>query len=260
MAPAPPAEPLLAAASGSGADSVVSGSCALVASSAGAASSAWAASSGGAGSGSAVSSGGAVSRARAVSSAGASAAGASVAGAPPPSASLGSPITASTAPTSTVSSSCALISSSTPEVGEGISVSTLSVDTSRSGSSASTVSPTCLSHRLTVPSVTLSPSAGRVTEVDMAAEDSFYRASARLVLVSLVVARWTRSGISCAGGPQPSDRTSPRSHCGCWSCQVDFRRLRAASSASVSRVRAAACRPRPGGLRQAPHPASGVHG
>jgi hypothetical protein len=30
-----------------------------------------------------------------------------------------------------------------------------------------------LSHRLTVPSVTLSPRAGRVTEVDMAAADSF---------------------------------------------------------------------------------------
>ena len=86
---------------------------------------------------------------------------------PPPSASLGSPITASTAPTSTVSSSAALISSSTPEVGDGISVSTLSVETSSSGSSASTWSPTCLSHRLTVPSVTLSPRAGRVTDVDM---------------------------------------------------------------------------------------------
>ena len=38
---------------------------------------------------------------------------------------------------------------------------------SSNGSSASTVSPTCLSHRVTVPSVTLSPRAGRVTEVDM---------------------------------------------------------------------------------------------
>ena len=86
---------------------------------------------------------------------------------PAASCSLASPITASTAPTSTVSSSWALISSSTPAVGDGISVSTLSVETSSNGSSASTVSPTCLSHRLTVPSVTLSPSAGRVTEVDM---------------------------------------------------------------------------------------------
>ena len=48
-------------------------------------------------------------------------------------------------------------------------MSTLSVDTSSSGSSASTESPTALSHRLTVPSVTLSPRAGRVTSVPLAA-------------------------------------------------------------------------------------------
>jgi hypothetical protein len=47
-----------------------------------------------------------------------------------------------------------------PPTGEGISVSTLSVDTSSSGSSTSTDSPSRLSHRVTVPSVTLSPSAG----------------------------------------------------------------------------------------------------
>jgi hypothetical protein len=41
--------------------------------------------------------------------------------------------------------------------GEGISVSTLSVETSSSGSSTATVSPTCLSQRVTVPSVTDSP-------------------------------------------------------------------------------------------------------
>ena len=82
-------------------------------------------------------------------------------------------MTASTAPTSTESSSCARISSSTPAAGEGISVSTLSVDTSSSGSSAATVSPTCLSQRVTVPSVTLSPRAGRVTSVDIVFWDSF---------------------------------------------------------------------------------------
>ena len=80
-----------------------------------------------------------------------------------------SPTTASTAPTSTVSSSCTRISSRVPATGEGISVSTLSVETSSSGSSASTESPTSLSHRLTVPSVTLSPRAGRVTSVPLAA-------------------------------------------------------------------------------------------
>jgi hypothetical protein len=52
----------------------------------------------------------------------------------------------------------------TPEVGEGISVSTLSVETSSSASSASTRSPSFFSHRVTVPSETLSPRRGMVTE------------------------------------------------------------------------------------------------
>src|SRR5690554_1798780 len=51
-----------------------------------------------------------------------------------------------------------------PAIGEGTSVSTLSVDTSSSGSSTSTRSPTFFSQRVTVPSVTLSPSAGRLTD------------------------------------------------------------------------------------------------
>ncbi len=76
-------------------------------------------------------------------------------------------MTASSAPTSTVSSSATLMEDSTPAAGEGISVSTLSVDTSSSGSSASTRSPSAFSQRVTVPSVTLSPSAGRVTETAM---------------------------------------------------------------------------------------------
>ena len=74
-------------------------------------------------------------------------------------------MTASSAPTSTVSSSSTLISCSVPATGEGISVSTLSVETSSSGSSTATSSPTCLSQRVTVPSVTDSPSAGSVTDV-----------------------------------------------------------------------------------------------
>ena len=69
-------------------------------------------------------------------------------------------MTASSAPTATVSSSPTTILVSTPEAGDGISVSTLSVETSSSGSSALTWSPSCLSHRVTVPSLTLSPSAG----------------------------------------------------------------------------------------------------
>src|SRR5262245_42322799 len=54
-----------------------------------------------------------------------------------------------------------------PATGEGISVSTLSVETSSSGSSTSTRSPTFFSQRVTVPSVTDSPRAGMVTRSDM---------------------------------------------------------------------------------------------
>ncbi len=78
-----------------------------------------------------------------------------------------SPITPSSAPTAAVSSSPTTIFSSTPPYGEGISVSTLSVDTSSKGSSTSTSSPTAFSQRVTVPSVTLSPRAGIWTEWDM---------------------------------------------------------------------------------------------
>ncbi len=63
-----------------------------------------------------------------------------------------------------VSSSRATIRWTVPATGEGTSVSTLSVEISSSGSSTSTLSPSCLSHRVTVPSVTLSPSSGNVTE------------------------------------------------------------------------------------------------
>ena len=89
----------------------------------------------------------------------ASSAGASLAGV-----SSASPIIAMTPPTSTVSSSSALISRMTPATGEGISVSTLSVETSSNGSSTSTVSPTDFNHWVIVPSVTDSPSSGISTE------------------------------------------------------------------------------------------------
>ena len=72
-------------------------------------------------------------------------------------------MTPRTEPTSTVSSSPTAIDSSVPDAGAGISVSTLSVEISSSGSSAETVSPTCLSQRVTVPSLTLSPNWGIVT-------------------------------------------------------------------------------------------------
>ena len=48
----------------------------------------------------------------------------------------------------------------TPETGEGISVSTLSVEISNSGSSRSTLSPLFLSQRVKVPSVMLSAHLG----------------------------------------------------------------------------------------------------
>ena len=73
-----------------------------------------------------------------------------------------SPIRVSGVPTGTVSPACTRISSSTPSYGLGISESTLSVDTSNSGSSNSTVSPACFSQEPMVPSVTVSPSFGIV--------------------------------------------------------------------------------------------------
>ena len=116
-----------------------------------------------------------------------------------------SPTTASTAPTSTVASSSALISSRVPATGEGISVSTLSVETSSSGSSTATVSPTFLSQRVTVPSVTDSPRAGRVTSEAM--EGSFARVVCGAGL--RVVVRSARAG-ACRrvrGAPRPGPRS-----------------------------------------------------
>ena len=94
--------------------------------------------------------------------AGAAAAGAAGAAAPEP-----SPIIARAAPTSTSSSSGTRICSTTPATGEGTSVSTLSVETSTRGASTSMVSPTSTSQRVTVPSVTDSPSAGSTTVWDI---------------------------------------------------------------------------------------------
>ena len=86
------------------------------------------------------------------------------------------PTTAITVPTGTVSPSLALISVTVPATGDGTSVSTLSVETSNNGSSAATVSPTFLNHRVIVPSVTVSPSCGRVMSamVLQSGYDEFY--------------------------------------------------------------------------------------
>ena len=62
-----------------------------------------------------------------------------------------------TDPTGTTASCAVLISKRIPATGDGISVSTLSVETSTIASSTFTESPTFFNQRVTVPSVTDSP-------------------------------------------------------------------------------------------------------
>ena len=71
-------------------------------------------------------------------------------------------MTARRAPTGTVVSTGTSMLTRVPATGDGISVSTLSVETSSNASSTATLSPTFFSQRVTVPSLTLSPSAGIV--------------------------------------------------------------------------------------------------
>ena len=104
-----------------------------------------------------------------------------------------SEMTASAPPTRTTASSPAMISVSTPLTGEGISVSTLSVETSSNGSSAVTVSPTAFSQRVTVPSVTLSPSWGIDTVV----------ATVPLLLLLVVLRLSVKRGHGAACQPTP---------------------------------------------------------
>jgi hypothetical protein len=82
-------------------------------------------------------------------------------------ASASPPIVATAAPTATVSPSAARIDVRTPAAGEGTSESTLSVEISKSGSSRATESPTALNQRVTMPSVTDSPSAGSRTSANV---------------------------------------------------------------------------------------------
>ncbi len=65
----------------------------------------------------------------------------------------------------TVVPSCTRISPSVPADGDGISVSTLSVEISNSGSSRSTCSPAFFSQRVNVPSTMLSPIWGMTTSI-----------------------------------------------------------------------------------------------
>ncbi len=73
------------------------------------------------------------------------------------------PICASFVPTATVSPSWTRICVTVPEAGLGTSVSTLSVEISSSGSSASICSPSRLSHFVIVPSETETPICGMTT-------------------------------------------------------------------------------------------------
>jgi len=66
-------------------------------------------------------------------------------------------------PTGTVSPSAAVTSTRVPDAGAGTSMSTLSVVTSTRVSPSLTGSPACLTQLTTVPSVTDSPIAGRVS-------------------------------------------------------------------------------------------------
>ncbi|CAB4994257.1 unannotated protein [freshwater metagenome] len=100
-----------------------------------------------------------------VGATGAAATGAGVGGVAATGAEPERPISPRRAPTATVVSTATSIARSVPATGEGISVSTLSVETSRRASSTAMESPTFLSQRVTVPSLTDSPSAGIVMTV-----------------------------------------------------------------------------------------------
>ena len=81
----------------------------------------------------------------------------------------------------------------TPDAGDGISVSTLSVETSRRASSTVTLSPTCFNQRVTVPSVTDSPSAGIVTMVPLPAGETGAAATGE-------TGETGETGATCTGG------------------------------------------------------------
>src|SRR5258706_14785619 len=87
-------------------------------------------------------------------------------------------ITARTVPTGTVVPDSTRIALSTPLAMAGISVVTLSVSTSKSGSSALMLSPTFLYQLATVPSVTVSPSWGMITSISSVSVSS--RRAARI--------------------------------------------------------------------------------
>src|SRR5690606_36557318 len=115
----------------------------------------------------------------------------------PAAASPATSTTASTVPTGTVSPAWTRIFVSVPLPGEGISIETLSVSTSRRISSASTRSPTCLCQFVTVPSVTVSPSCGINTSI------GFYRSGCVLVAHLADLPADARQSKTAAGAPHP---------------------------------------------------------
>ncbi len=88
---------------------------------------------------------------------------------PPAPASPPSSISINAVPTGTVAPSSTRIFETVPATGDGTSVSTLSVEISKSGSSRSTWSPSFLSHFRIVPSTMVSPSWGIWIDVMRAA-------------------------------------------------------------------------------------------
>src|SRR3954465_2563174 len=77
----------------------------------------------------------------------------------------------STVPTSTVTPPSTASDPPRPAAGDGTSVSTLSVEISTIGSSASTQSPTRFFHSTTVPSATETPICGIVTSTALVSEE-----------------------------------------------------------------------------------------
>ena len=114
-------------------------------------------------------------------------------------------MTATTVPTETVWSSSTRISARKPAAGDGTSESTLSVETSSRGSSASTASPTDFSHVVTVPSVTDSPRAGMRTSVPEAGAEAMGDAGAGATGASATGAGAVGASATGAGAEVASD-------------------------------------------------------
>src|SRR3954454_18124584 len=108
-------------------------------------------------------------------------------------------ISASTAPTSTVSPSSAWTLTTVPAAGAGTSASTLSVEISTRTSSRSTGSPSFLCHSRTVPSVTDSPMAGMVTCTVV------FTAIESLTLARCCGPLCTHEFVGADEGPDPAD-------------------------------------------------------